>query len=1447
MIRAAILFGFLISLQQCAYAQDFFDDEPPEYLPGLIATYECDGKSITKIDSEIQFDWTVERLDPRLAHGTPFRARWEGILNLKEDGKFQFHAFLAGAFKLTINDELVIDAELNTAGWVKPHEIELEFGRHDLKVEYDSKAAGTAARLGLFWSGENFQLEPLAAQHLIYPTFSLDDVTEPLQETELFELGQALSRGLRCAACHNSGTEPPALGAPSLTHLQGNLRPSWLVEHLTSAPQAGDGAATPGSLDRRMPYFGLHRNSAAAITAALFDASAAASPVEDVRGKLRAAEKRRGKKDPKIRTQPDSKQGATTLASAGCLACHQVGELGNPSSPIAALFSGGDLSTISAKRTSEFFARWLKDPASVNAHARMPKVSLSLNERLDLQAHLVSLGADRSRNDTRAFGDKDVGAGLIARHQCGACHQLPKSLQSPLKTSTLSAASDWDGGCLTTPNTISATPGFGLNSIQRLALKTYFAERVPQAANSEHKKMFQVDGKQLIAEANCLSCHDRNTSKGISSQLVEIAKSHPELSVQLAGLTPPAITGVGDKLHASAIKNAISRKTSDLRPWLSVRMPHYQFEESELQLLAEYLISKDRIPDARPDSNPADGPKGNHPVDLENLLAAQRLVTAEGFGCQSCHAIGDMETPKVDLKAKGTNLAMLGSRVRPSWFQRWVRNPSRIVARMEMPAINTAVKGVMSNDLDRQLDALWETLNTPDFKPPRPNPVRTVRNHNDPAETGAFAKVLTCVVETPNKKFLRPLIIGLPNRHNVLFDLESGQLAAWWTGDVARQYTRGKTWYWESGNDFLNSTPLVALRLKDLQGRIWKPEPQGQFVTKFDSLQHLKGGGVAWQGRLRFVHRNEALVVDFSQKIAVASSGAVGEACEVESSIKVPAGTRLLIDFAGELKEQGVALQFDLPNGCRSRMSSTQGRLQIAEDSERTVELQTESKAETDGDTRLAWKQTLKAVLPADSFPRPPLLERQFKPRLLDVVPGFEAVQLPLPTDEMPIAFTWDSNGRGYVGSLKGRVLQMWDADADGLEDSYEVISDEIPTPYGLHYGDDGLDVLSKYALLRLTPSEMNDGESHSVWNSRVVADGWGYTADYHDWAVGLEIDQQGNYWIAIPCQQDERSEAAAYLRGHAVKLVRNDESHEHQRAYRLESYAAGLRFPMGIALDKEGNLFTSDNQGNYNPFNELNHLRPGKRYGFINKLENKDGFSPDFEMPAINIPHPWVRSVNGMCFLTTPSQGREENVFGQFEGHLIGCEMNGRSLIRMTLQKVGDTFQGAAYMFSRPAEAGEKTFEGPIVCEISPNGALYVGNLLDSGWGGGNNTGSVVRLKPQGKLPMGIREVTATPNGFHISFTDKLDPPKASQPDSYRIRSYTRVSTPAYGGDDQQERSEQVSRVEVADDCRSVTIELDKLRGDGCVYEINVAPVGVDEQALFPKQAHYTMRAIPH
>jgi hypothetical protein len=399
--------------------------------------------------------------------------------------------------------------------------------------------------------------------------------------------------------------------------------------------------------------------------------------------------------------------------------------------------------------------------------------------------------------------------------------------------------------------------------------------------------------------------------------------------------------------------------------------------------------------------------------------------------------------------------------------------------------------------------------------------------------------------------------------------------------------------------------------------------------------------------------------------------------------------------------------------------------------------------------------------------------------------------------------------------------------------------SDELAAPYGVATSGQAVDVINKYGLLRLIDA---DSDGHAE-RTELLASGWGHTRDYHDWAIGLPRDAQGSYYVSLPCQQDDRPAIAGNLRGTIVKLVPKTPSDGDPRRYTIEQLCGGLRFANGLSLSPNGEVFATDNQGNYTPFNELNHIVKGVRYGFINRLENKAGFNPPYQSAAIEIPHPWTRSVNGICFLVTPAEVEmsKGKLFGPFEGHLVGCEYDTRRLVRMSLERVGDDFQGAVYPLSRDQTADQETFEGPLVCQISPSGEVYVGNIRDSGWGAGRNTGSLVRLRPSGALPCGIAEVRATPGGFAIDFTQNVDPRRAGQTANYAISSYRRIATPAYGGPDVDRHVEKIKAVRLDPDARRATIELDDLR-EGFVYELhlsNLAPQGT----FFPAEAYYTLK----
>ena len=148
-------------------------------------------------------------------------------------------------------------------------------------------------------------------------------------------------------------------------------------------------------------------------------------------------------------------------------------------------------------------------------------------------------------------------------------------------------------------------------------------------------------------------------------------------------------------------------------------------------------------------------------------------------------------------------------------------------------------------------------------------------------------------------------------------------------------------------------------------------------------------------------------------------------------------------------------------------------------------------------------------------------------------------------------------------------------------------------------------------------------------------------------------------------------------------------------------------------------------------------------------------------------------------------------------------------------------------------------------MCDLPRTEKIYVANIRDSGWGGGNNKGSIVRAVPDiANLPTGIAEVTAMRDGFRIRFTRPVDGKLATAVDKYSVSSYRRKSTPAYGGDDMDRRRESVLAVAVARDLMSVDLRLNKLRA-GFVYEFRLKKLIPTGSRFYPAEAFYTLRRL--
>ncbi len=1151
------------------FAQDDDDEQPP----GLRARYTVGTLSVERIDSDIAFPWCDKAPDERLPPGK-FRAHWTGTLLLRSEEKHQFHAFVQGRLKLVVNGQVVLEGASDSPQWISGPETALPFG--DQSFELTFERTGDAAQLKLYWSSGEFPLEPVP-YHVLFQT-------KPSPELALIEQGRIQYEAFRCGNCHAVPGNDPAitrstLPAPALDHVGSGTRQDWLIRKLT---QPGDDLADPAADQGKMPHFGFAPADAEAIVAVL---TAKAIPV-DLTSPARLKDSEREK---------DRLAGSTLIRSIGCLACHHWNKLGE-STP----FGGGSLDDIVQKRTYDWVNTWLANPARLNAQHRMPIVTLTDKERMQIALALTGTTAVPAAPSPSAPSEAVLarGTSLIEAARCASCHELPKlNIAPPQLSSLLGAKVDWERGCLQKPDRVKSRPSFP--SVNANALKAYLASWSVAPASSAIPANV-VDGRRILERKSCLACHDRDATRGIARLAAGIAKTDESLSGQHMTLIPPRLNAVGDRMHDAGLAEAIrgDQKSPRLN-WLRVRMPKFSHSPQEQQGLLAYLIGHDRIP--------AEGPARKTPVvaksaDPQRLLAGRELLGGKGFSCIACHAVKDY-TPKVTaLGTRGSNLHLIGQRMRTEYYFRWTRAPLRVMPGVEMPNYQRPHEFILPGQLDQQLSAIWEALNDPNLTAPT-NPAVveqffSVGEHDLPRVVRDVFTVPGVAEETVARSYA----IGLPGGHSVLFDLESCSVRGWTLGDFARQRCEGKRWYWDLAGTVIatrfDPRPEILL-VHSKSNEVIAPET-GWTVTCQLKRDERNTHSITLVYDLRFQKgQSTHLLSDITDTFSnITSNGSDGWQRQI--TIK-PGDTWPWLRNASPatIVEHARIISSGTKNDRMASLPETSVRFTAGPGKDvalATVQYQ----------SALRWQNPR-------LNPATPLMSRN---EPITSVPGFRGHRLPLPRSIMPTALTWDSRNRLVFSSFKGHVYRLdrsQSGDApltaidEGLAAPYGII--EVPVDPDNPAEKGALLIAHKPELLRLSLDSTG-----RVIGRKVFASGWGVTDDYHDWACGIVRDSRGNLFIGLGSDYTfkNRPITRSRWRGDILKIDPKGE---------IESIARGLRYPTGLTIDDQDRLFCTDQQGVQNTFNELNFIQAGHRYGVPSRHEPEPSAAAD--PPAIQIPTP--------------------------------------------------------------------------------------------------------------------------------------------------------------------------------------------------------------------------------
>jgi hypothetical protein len=455
----------------------------------------------------------------------------------------------------------------------------------------------------------------------------------------------------------------------------------------------------------------------------------------------------------------------------------------------------------------------------------------------------------------------------------------------------------------------------------------------------------------------------------------------------------------------------------------------------------------------------------------------------------------------------------------------------------------------------------------------------------------------------------------------------------------------------------------------------------------------------------------------------------------------------------------------------------------------------------------------------------------------------YPIVNIPLPKDTVieagAIAVLPD--GRVAVGTRHGEIYFIDGIDALKPTPSFHRFASGLDEIFGLVWHDNALRVTQSCELTRV--SDSNGDEVADRFET--ISDAWGY-ANYHEYAFGSKLDEQGNQFVALGLSASYYSHA--WNRGFVMKVAADGKT---------TAYASGLRSPGGIGFDEHGSLFYIESQGPWNCSCSLKAVSENSFHGHPASF-NWYPYSPELgEVPQMPnsgarivteknrvkqlVPYavifPYIRMGRSIsAFNVDRTQGK----FGPFENQLFLGDYTQSIIMRATTEQVNGVWQGACYPFR------EGLSTGILNVEFTPGGNLLCGGT-NRGWPvRGIKPFALERLEWSGKMPFEINRVTIEPDGFRITFTKPVESKTGGATASYAISAFTHPYHAGYGGPEIEQQKPAVKSVTLADDGMSAMIALEKL-DRGFVYEFDLVQVrSRDGEELLHRNAYYTVNEIP-
>ncbi|MEQ9216400.1 MAG: DUF6797 domain-containing protein [Cyclobacteriaceae bacterium] len=367
---------------------------------------------------------------------------------------------------------------------------------------------------------------------------------------------------------------------------------------------------------------------------------------------------------------------------------------------------------------------------------------------------------------------------------------------------------------------------------------------------------------------------------------------------------------------------------------------------------------------------------------------------------------------------------------------------------------------------------------------------------------------------------------------------------------------------------------------------------------------------------------------------------------------------------------------------------------------------------------------------------------------------------------------TTDGDVWTIVGLTDGGTTLTWKRIATGLFQ-----------PLGIKVVDEKIYVICRDQLVRL--DDLNgDGETdyyYSFNHDHQVTD------HFHEFAMGLQTDPQGNFYYAKSGRHARESLIPQH--GTLIKVSKD--------GFRSEIIATGFRAANGVCINPDGTFLVTDQQGFWNPMNRINWIEgKGKFYG------NMWGYNPpkDTSRAAMEPPAVWV----DMKYDRSPSEllWVDSEQWGPLNGALLSLSY-GYGKIQLVLhEKVKGQRQAGVIDFP-----GVSFMTGVMRGRFNPEDQqLYTCGM--SAWGTNQmiKGGGLYRVRYTGKpltIPVGL---SAQTDGVQLEFAKAIDK-DSLEPENFNVQTWDIVRSSRYGSERYNIQTMEISDIKTSPDGKKIKL----------------------------------------